>query len=67
MTEPFSSLPSVDFAEFGDGSSEGAHAVGRRLFEAFRDVGFVYLTNTGIPQEKVDGMFGWVSLGTTHP
>ncbi|KAK1219442.1 hypothetical protein PQX77_017814 [Marasmius sp. AFHP31] len=33
--------------------------IGKRFYEACRDVGFAYLINTGIPQEKVDGMFEW--------
>ncbi|KAL0568559.1 hypothetical protein V5O48_013426 [Marasmius crinis-equi] len=33
----------------------------KKFYEACRDVGFAYLINTGIPQEKVDGMFEWSS------
>ncbi|KAJ3862100.1 flavonol synthase/flavanone 3-hydroxylase [Lentinula novae-zelandiae] len=45
------SLPTVNFVDFGDGTS--------KLFEACRDVGFAYLVNTGIPQGQIDGMFDW--------
>ncbi|KAK7041454.1 hypothetical protein VNI00_009320 [Paramarasmius palmivorus] len=53
------SIPLIDFADFGDGTSEEARRIGQKFFEACRDVGFAYLVNTGIPQEKVDGMFEW--------
>ncbi|ESK88479.1 flavonol synthase flavanone 3-hydroxylase [Moniliophthora roreri MCA 2997] len=52
-------IPIIDFAHFGDGTSEEARAIGQKFFEACRDVGFAYVINTGIPQEKVDGMFEW--------
>uniref|UniRef100_A0A0W0FHV7 Putative flavonol synthase/flavanone 3-hydroxylase n=1 Tax=Moniliophthora roreri TaxID=221103 RepID=A0A0W0FHV7_MONRR len=54
-----SSIPVIDFAHFGDGTSEEARGIGQTFLEACRDVGFAYLINTGIPQEKVDGMFEW--------
>ncbi|KAE9382983.1 hypothetical protein BT96DRAFT_782764, partial [Gymnopus androsaceus JB14] len=52
-------LPTIDFAEFGDGSSTEAHVIGQKLFAACRDVGFAYFTNTSIPQDQIDGMFDW--------
>ncbi|KAJ3924606.1 MAG: hypothetical protein NXY57DRAFT_286481 [Lentinula lateritia] len=54
------SLPTVNFADFGDGTSKSALDIGKKLFEACRDVGFAYLINTGIPQGQIDGMFDWV-------
>ncbi|THU82718.1 oxidoreductase [Dendrothele bispora CBS 962.96] len=54
-----STLPTIDFANFGDGTSEEALEIGQKFFAACRDVGFAYLINTGIPQEKVDEMFTW--------
>ncbi|KIK56897.1 hypothetical protein GYMLUDRAFT_229896 [Collybiopsis luxurians FD-317 M1] len=59
MVQLLSSLPTIDFARFGDGSSEEARKIGQQLFTACRDVGFAYLINTGIPQGQVDGMFNW--------
>ncbi|KAE9404594.1 flavonol synthase/flavanone 3-hydroxylase [Gymnopus androsaceus JB14] len=53
------SLPTIDFAEFGDGRSTEARVIGQKLFAACRDVGFAYLTNTSIPQDQIDGMFDW--------
>ncbi|KII88339.1 hypothetical protein PLICRDRAFT_698734 [Plicaturopsis crispa FD-325 SS-3] len=57
--DPISNLPTIDFAQFGDGSSPEARAIGERFYIACRDVGFAYLVNTGIPQDKIDGMFAW--------
>jgi isopenicillin N synthase-like dioxygenase len=52
-------IPFIDFAEFGDGTSDEARQIGIQLFTACKDVGFAYLINTGIPQERVDEMFQW--------
>ncbi|EFR03380.1 flavonol synthase/flavanone 3-hydroxylase [Nannizzia gypsea CBS 118893] len=54
-----SQIPVVDFAPFRRGSAEDAKATGKKIFEAFRDVGFVYLKNHGVPQEVVDEAFSW--------
>ncbi|KAL6301926.1 flavonol synthase/flavanone 3-hydroxylase [Sparassis latifolia] len=54
-----SSLPIIDFANFGDGTSPEARKVGVQFYEACRDVGFAYLINTGIPQESIAEMFAW--------
>jgi len=59
MTDNLSSLPTIDFARFGDGTSEDALEISRNLFNACRQVGFAYLVNTGIPQDQIDGMFQW--------
>lgn len=56
-----SQIPVVDFAPFHDGSAEEAKATAQKIFEAFRDVGFVYLKNHGVPQEVVDEAFSWVT------
>ncbi|KIY47689.1 Clavaminate synthase-like protein [Fistulina hepatica ATCC 64428] len=60
-------LPTVDFALFGDGTSEEAKAIASKFYEACRDVGFAYLLNTGIPQDKVDLMFEWSAKFFTLP
>ncbi|KAK1219443.1 hypothetical protein PQX77_017815 [Marasmius sp. AFHP31] len=52
-------IPIIDFAKFGNGDSPESREIGKKFFEACRDVGFAYLVNTGIPQERVDGMFKW--------
>ncbi|KAF3483550.1 oxidoreductase, 2OG-Fe(II) oxygenase family [Arthroderma uncinatum] len=54
-----SHIPVVDFAPFREGSPADAKATGQVIFEAFRDVGFVYLKNHGVPQGVVDDAFSW--------
>jgi isopenicillin N synthase-like dioxygenase len=43
------------------GTSKEAHETGKKVFEAFRDVGFAYIKNHGLPQELLDQAFEWVS------
>ncbi|KAF5353547.1 hypothetical protein D9756_007810 [Leucocoprinus leucothites] len=45
----------VDFRPFLDGSNK--EIVANALLESFKTVGFVYLVNHGLSQEKIDGMF----------
>ncbi|KAJ7263451.1 Clavaminate synthase-like protein [Mycena rebaudengoi] len=45
----------VDFAPFLDGSNK--QAVADKILSSFKDIGFVYLLNHGIPQAQVDQMF----------
>ena len=54
-------IPVLDFFSFRHGSTEESQQVATALFEAFRDVGFVYLRNHGLPQEIVDEAFSWAS------
>jgi hypothetical protein len=48
----------VDFAPFLDGSNK--LAVADKILSSFKDIGFVYLLNHGIPQAQVDQMFALV-------
>lgn len=59
-----SPVPIVDFGPFYAGDNAAKKAVAEQLDEALHTVGFVYLKNHGVPQEKVDGAFEWVRL---HP
>lgn len=52
-------IPIVDFACFGDGTSPEAIDIGKQLVQACREIGFAYISNTGIPQAEVDSMFEW--------
>ncbi|OAA55790.1 oxidoreductase, 2OG-Fe(II) oxygenase family [Niveomyces insectorum RCEF 264] len=52
-------IPIIDFAPFRNGSLDEKKAVGKAVYEAFRDVGFAYLANHGVPQETVDEAFEW--------
>ncbi|KAH9854674.1 thymine dioxygenase [Lenzites betulinus] len=47
----------LDFGAFLDGSAK--QEVASAMLDSFKRVGFVYLVNHGIPQEKIDDMFQW--------
>jgi isopenicillin N synthase-like dioxygenase len=51
-------LPIIDFAPFFNGSDK--QKVAAALNASLREFGFAYLTNYGLPKEKLDGMFEWV-------
>ncbi|KAF4121014.1 Isopenicillin N synthase [Geosmithia morbida] len=53
------SIPVIDFAKFDCGSPEDDQAIGKAMYEAFRDHGFAYIANHGIPQGVVDEAFEW--------
>ncbi|KAK7045137.1 hypothetical protein R3P38DRAFT_3177364 [Favolaschia claudopus] len=48
-------IPVIDFDAFFDKSTK--HAVAGEMLQSFKDIGFVYLINHGIPQAKVTEMF----------
>jgi isopenicillin N synthase-like dioxygenase len=50
----------VSFERFINGNHEDKRAVARQLYDAFSTVGWVYLKDYGIPQERVDEIFGLV-------
>jgi len=55
-----SPIPVIDFAGFEDNApQEQRRATATEVFQALRDIGFVYLINHGLPQEKIDQMFHW--------
>ncbi|KAI9703973.1 MAG: hypothetical protein M1820_005755 [Bogoriella megaspora] len=54
-----SEIPVIDFRPFLDGSDAERETTAGRIKQAFRSVGFVYLTNHGVPHEKVDQCFEW--------
>ncbi|KAF8993550.1 thymine dioxygenase [Cyathus striatus] len=47
----------VDFAPFRDGTDKTK--VAAELLDSFKTVGFVYLTNHGVPDSKLEEMFDW--------
>ncbi|RPD62426.1 thymine dioxygenase [Lentinus tigrinus ALCF2SS1-7] len=47
----------VDFKPFLDGSAK--QDVASAILDSFKRVGFVYLINHGIPEDKIKGMFEW--------
>jgi isopenicillin N synthase-like dioxygenase len=54
-----SNIPILDFGAFLDGSNK--QEVADAVLDSFKQVGFVYLVNHGLPQEKIASMFEWVS------
>ncbi|XP_045130714.1 UPF0676 protein C1494.01-like isoform X2 [Portunus trituberculatus] len=55
------SIPIIDLGELGlpaQPSEEEWQRVAREIKSAFQDIGFVYLSNHGIPQGEIDEVFG---------
>ncbi|KAL0942710.1 flavonol synthase flavanone 3-hydroxylase [Colletotrichum truncatum] len=56
------SIPLVDLAGLmTDAQPQAALQAGKQLVEAFRNAGFAYIMNHGIPQKTVDSAFQWQS------
>ncbi|PNP38270.1 hypothetical protein TGAMA5MH_09843 [Trichoderma gamsii] len=53
------SIPVVDFGTARMGSGEDRRRVAKELYEAFKNVGFAYVKNHGVPQDVVDESFVW--------
>lgn len=49
------SVPNIDLSKYG--TPEGTAELAQILIEAIRTKGFFYVTNFGIPQDKVDKQF----------
>lgn len=60
------SIPVVDFGTARTGSGEDRRRVAKELYEAFKNVGFAYVKNHGVPQDVVDEAFVWVCCDP-HP
>ncbi|KAJ7319410.1 thymine dioxygenase [Mycena albidolilacea] len=52
-----SAIPIIDFGPFLDGFNK--HEVAGKMVSSFKEIGFVYLMNHGIPTEKSAEMFEW--------
>ncbi|KAI9740778.1 MAG: hypothetical protein M1818_004743 [Claussenomyces sp. TS43310] len=50
-------VPIVDFAAFLSDDGEESSKAAEELFNAFKDVGFVYLQNHSLPQDVIDEAF----------
>lgn len=59
-------IPLIDLGPMRSGEPQQAARIGRDVFEAFRDVGFAYIQNHGVPQDLIDQMFEWVSFLSSH-
>ncbi|KAF7367059.1 Clavaminate synthase-like protein [Mycena sanguinolenta] len=57
-TLPTSDIQIVDFGPFLDGSDK--RGVADKIVSSFKQIGFVYLMNHGIPAERSAEMFQWV-------
>jgi isopenicillin N synthase-like dioxygenase len=61
MTEA-ADIAVVSFDNFVNGGDAEKRAVAKQLYDAFSTVGWVYLKDHGIPQERVDEIFSLVRL-----
>ena len=50
----------VSFERFLHGDEADRQAVAKEIYDAFSTVGWVYVKDHGIPQERVDEIFEWV-------
>ncbi|KAF5339985.1 hypothetical protein D9611_012413 [Ephemerocybe angulata] len=50
-------IETIDFSGFLAGNDESRKSVAKAIFESFKTIGFVCLTNHGLPQDKVEAMF----------
>jgi isopenicillin N synthase-like dioxygenase len=53
-------IPLIDFGPFLNGSAGDRTRVAGSIDAAFKSHGFIYLSNHGINQRKVDQCFEWV-------
>lgn len=61
-----SQIPVVDFGAAAKGTMEERGDIARQIDDAFRNVGFVYLKNHGVPKDTVEECFEWVSVPLIH-
>ena len=54
----------VDFQPFLDGTNK--QAVADAILDSFKEIGFVYLINHGLPHSKINEMFKWVRLADSY-
>lgn len=50
----------VSFDRFINGNDADKQVVAREVYDAFSSVGWVYISDHGIPQSRVDEVFGLV-------
>ena len=53
-------IPIISLASFIDGSNK--QAVADAMLDSFKTIGFVYLIDHGLPQQKINSMFDWVRV-----
>lgn len=55
-------LPTLDFSKFTDGSDVERQELGRSITQSFMDHGFVKLVNHGLPDETIAELLDLVCL-----
>jgi isopenicillin N synthase-like dioxygenase len=50
----------ISFDRFVNGSDADRRAVAKKVYDAFSSVGWVYISDHGIPQSRVDEVFDLV-------
>lgn len=53
-------LPVFDFSKFLHGEREERYKAATEIVDAFKSLGFVYLTDHGISGNKIQSLFDWV-------
>ncbi|KAI9666203.1 MAG: hypothetical protein M1821_004138 [Bathelium mastoideum] len=53
------SVPVINFGSFLNGEEDQKQAVSAQIKDAFQNIGFVCLTNHGVPQNKLQECFQW--------
>ena len=56
---PLPQLPIIDFAGFFSGSQDERVIVAQQLIKACHEMGFAYIRNHGMAEERVKEAFGW--------
>ena len=59
-------IPVISFAPFLTGNAEKRQSVAEQILQAFQTIGFLYLTDSGITQERVNGVFALVNDSVLH-
>lgn len=62
MTMVKAEIPVISFEPFLKGDKEQRKAVAKQVYDAFHNIGFLYLKDNGITQERIDEIFALVSL-----
>ena len=57
---PESYIPVIDFGPFLNGTPDQKEAVAQKVVDAFKNVGFIYLANHGIPADQIATVFSKV-------
>ena len=58
---PAPTVKTIDFSHFLNNNDDKKRSTANDILESFKTIGFVCLTNHGLPQSRVDEMFEWVS------